>query len=111
MKTLLVLFIGLLSLAAAMSFNAKTDPFGAQSAMHKVTSMNPTVVYAASPSIVDGHQPAATNLITWHSTSLSPTPMDGVEVKLSSEDKGALCASPNESIKSHPKYQRWCNEQ
>lgn len=102
MKTLIFLLVGVTSLVTILIFSSNTDPFGLKMAFKQVGALNPSVAYAASPSIVDGYQPATSTLITWHGESNDDS------VELTKGDKLSLCASNSEVIKNHPKYQKWC---
>jgi len=109
MKSMILLVIGITTIFAAILFNAETDPFGTKSAMHKLSSLNPTVAYAASSSVIDGYQPSSATLVTWHASGDSASNgMIKIQNNLTKDDKIALCSSASEEIQSHPKYKKWC---
>jgi|TARA_Y100000310_G_scaffold92562_1_gene90214 hypothetical protein len=104
MKSYIIFAIGVLSLGAFLLTSTNTDPFGLKSDVQAFTSLNPSVAYAASSSIVDGYQPAASNLIIWHTDDDSAPN----QTSLRQDDIDALCESPSLELKEHPSYKRWC---
>ena len=108
MKNLVLFFAGVFSLVSFIYSNAESDPFGVKISLKSLSKTSPSVAYAASSSIVDGYQPAASNVIVWDSVDSHDT---GVfSNSFSKDDVDALCFSPSKELKKHPKYNMWCNK-
>lgn len=105
MKHYILLIAGTLSLSTLLLTNASSDPFGIKSDLQNLTSLSPSIAYAASSSIVDGYQPAANNVIIWDTQDDNDMSFQN---KLSNDDIEALCVSPSKELQEHPSYKRWC---
>lgn len=83
-------------IAVSIPFIGETDPFGARTAMHQITSFAPRTAYAATPELsgID-----ATSEFSWS------TPDEKV-----STTEDVVCNSAEPQVKSHPYHKKWCSQ-
>lgn len=100
MKTSRFLVAAAAVIAVSIPFIGETDPFGARTAMHQITSFSPRTAYAATPEL-NGIE--ATSEFSW-----SVPGGETVSTAASTED--VVCNSAEPQVENHPYYKKWCGE-
>lgn len=110
MKTAIsIVFAGIAALLLSATLSFETDPFNARANMHKITSMQPSIAYAASSTSIMGYTASNHTDIEWD--NVQSTSFDSVTNKLLDENESlkALCKEPSDTMLEHPKFTEWCS--
>lgn len=100
MKTSSFLVAAAAVIAVSIPFIGETDPFGARTAMHQITSFAPRTAYAASPEL-SGIE--ATSEFSWSAES-------GETASVAASAENVVCNSVEPQIENHPYYKKWCGK-
>lgn len=92
--TIIVVISSVISLMLSALFSFDSDPFGARTNIHKITSLSPNVAYASSD---EGMYEVSMG----ESVSNIPS-IDAQDVMFD------LCENPSDELLGHPKFNEWC---